>query len=212
MAWFLHHRSREVQWYRLGERRFRVIERDEVWRLNPFICRTCRHTDPPVSCGDLSSADYHIYRSFSEFALDTLLQRLSYGGRINVVLDVKVGMRHACYRALRRNDLSGRSDMFVIDLRVELRYVDRPPALHVPMRVVVLLLGGGSVVASVSLYEGQIKVRTSEVVAADGVTVGERFPVTVAAVRQLLRSLGLEIRRLAYCHERRWDVDVSLSR
>mmetsp|Transcript_20009 Transcript_20009/g.48565 ORF Transcript_20009/g.48565 Transcript_20009/m.48565 type:complete len:89 (-) Transcript_20009:1653-1919(-) len=80
--------------------------------------------------------------------------------------------------------------MFVIDLQVELWR--EPPGLHVPMRIVGLLLGGGSVVASVSLYEGQIVVRTSEAVVADGATVGERFPVTVAAVRQLLRSLGLE--------------------
>mmetsp|Transcript_17535 Transcript_17535/g.49781 ORF Transcript_17535/g.49781 Transcript_17535/m.49781 type:complete len:351 (-) Transcript_17535:2314-3366(-) len=188
MAWVLHHRRRAVQWYRLGERRFRVIERDELWHLHPFIRRTCRDTDPPVSC-DFSS-NHHIYRSFSEFALDTLLQRLGYRGRGNVVLDVTVGLRHAGYRALLQNDLSGKSDMFVIDLQVELWR--EPPGLHVPMRIVGLLLGGGSVVASVSLYEGQIVVRTSEAVVADGATVGERFPVTVAAVRQLLRSLGLE--------------------
>ncbi|CEL99358.1 unnamed protein product [Vitrella brassicaformis CCMP3155] len=185
----LHQRKRKVQWYRFGERRFRLIDGDELWRLHPFMRRTCRHTDPPVSC---STPPLRVYRSFSAFALDTLLERLAYPwapGLMSVILDVTVGRRGG-YRVLLRDAFSGESDPFVVDSRV-----DSPTAflpLYVPMRVVVLLLGGGSVVASVSLDEGRIVVRTTEAAVSHGVPIDGRFPVTVAAVRQLLRRFGLE--------------------
>jgi len=56
----------------------------------------------------------------------------------------------------------------------------------------VLLLNGGSVVAAVSVIHRRIVVRTTEAEVAGWVTIDERFPITVARVRQLLRRLGLE--------------------
>ncbi|CEL99379.1 unnamed protein product [Vitrella brassicaformis CCMP3155] len=179
LAWWLHRRTRLVQWYQIGVRRLRVIDGDELWRLRPFIRPIYRPTDPPISC---SVPLCRVYPSFSAFALDTLLQLDEVSSRMSVVFDVFVGTP-VRYRTLTASWID-EPDISVIDWQDDM--------MDVRSRIVILLLGGGSVVAAVTLDVGLIIVRTTEVEMGGEMTVDERFPVTVAAVRQLLRRYGLE--------------------
>ncbi|CEL94360.1 unnamed protein product [Vitrella brassicaformis CCMP3155] len=166
-------RQKLVQYYRIGGRTFRVIgQREEScrgqWRYS--------ESDPPVN------SNGRIYRSFSALALDALWEATSFSH--TTVLEAEVGQGHGGYRRLLCDPLtSGQLDLSVIDWR----------AAHMgTARVVVLLVGGLSVVASVSLFGGRVMIKTTERKAVGGSSVDERFPLTMAAVRQLLRRFGLE--------------------
>ncbi|CEL99386.1 unnamed protein product [Vitrella brassicaformis CCMP3155] len=185
VASLIYRRTRLVQWYQIGVRRLRVIDGDELWRLRPFIRPIYRPTDPPISC---STSHRPVYPSFSAFALDTLLQFDEVSSRMTEVLDVDVLIGGpARYGALSASWIDG-SDISVIDWQEDWQ----EDMMGVRSGIVVLLLGGASVVAAVSVVRGRIVIRTTEVEVGGEVTVDERFPVTVAAVRQLLRRYGLE--------------------
>ncbi|CEM24544.1 unnamed protein product [Vitrella brassicaformis CCMP3155] len=153
LAFWLHKRRRVVQWYDLGERRFRIIERDELWQLVPFV-RPNRHTDRPISTPN----DYCVYRSFSGFTLDSLLQMHDVRSRMRVALDVTVRRRCPCWEPEP-------------DGTLPTEFSTREPDLSV-----------------ITWCEAM----TTEAEVAGWVTIDERFPITVARVRQLLRRLGLE--------------------
>ncbi|CEM11863.1 unnamed protein product [Vitrella brassicaformis CCMP3155] len=175
---WVHARKRMVQHYDVGERTLRIIGRDEMFCFCSFLWRcSSTHGDPPIQ------AWVDIFPTFSSFALHTLLGAPS--SSLRFVLKATVSGRHAGYRRLRTDNLSsGRRDVVVIDWRWDFKFWEA-------IRMVVLLVGGGSVAASVLLSDGgRIMVGTTEVAVADGY-VDEDFPATTAAVRELLRPYGL---------------------
>mmetsp|Transcript_17527 Transcript_17527/g.49745 ORF Transcript_17527/g.49745 Transcript_17527/m.49745 type:complete len:120 (+) Transcript_17527:597-956(+) len=100
------------------------------------------------------------------------------------VVEAEVGRSHVGYQRFVCDPLtSGQLDSSVIDWRA---------AEVGTVRMVVLLVGGLSVVASVSLFGGRVMIKTTEREAVGGSSVDERFPLTMAAVRQLLMRFGLE--------------------
>jgi len=199
MVFLLHARSRLVQWYAIGERQFRIVERNELWRLILGRLIYCP-SDPPVNSGGrfpLSSKwTDRVYRSFSAFALDKLLGL----NHVNRARKITLKVRTSCrafrhYAALVLSDsFTCEPDIVVIDMRESEEKPPRQPVSYEPRRVVVLLLAGG-LVASVHLGERinihghmmpQIEVATSEWEVTGGAAV------TMARVRQLLRRFGLE--------------------
>ncbi|CEM31838.1 unnamed protein product [Vitrella brassicaformis CCMP3155] len=182
-----HKHLRLVQHYGIGSTTFRIIGGDELVCLRPFLWRAYRRDDPPVTLVSLGI----IYPSFSSFALHVLLEG-AFPTTLRVVLEGQVNPWKARgYRSLYTDgSLSGHSDVLVIDRRWT--PVDNKESLFEIVdeiflsrhRMVVLLLGGGSVVASVSLGGRHIIVRTTEVEAAGGEAVDERLPLTMAAVRR----------------------------
>ncbi|CEM23480.1 unnamed protein product [Vitrella brassicaformis CCMP3155] len=182
-AVWLHWRRRRVQWYVLGSRRFRTIERDELLllRLVPFV-GTNPLTDPPISEG---FSDNRLYPTFSGFILDALLQLDHVRSRMRVALDITVRRCCPCWDA---------PDPHLVIINFAQGVMGRvlPEALgYGDVCVMVLSLNGGSVVAAMSVIHQRIVVRTTEAEVAGWVTDDERFPMTMARVRQLLRRLGV---------------------
>ncbi|CEL99359.1 unnamed protein product [Vitrella brassicaformis CCMP3155] len=198
MIFLLHARSRLVQWYAIGERQFRIVERNELWRPifgRPVYCPS----DPPVNTEGRfplsSKMTDRVYRSFNAFALDTLLGLNHVNRATKITLNVSASWRAFLrYSAVLGDSFPCEPDMVVIDMQESEREPPRrQPLSYRPRRVVVLLLAGG-LVASVHLGERinihghmmpQIEVATSEWEVTGGAAV------TMARVRQLLRRFGL---------------------
>ncbi|CEM31881.1 unnamed protein product [Vitrella brassicaformis CCMP3155] len=180
-------RLRRVRWFRIGgSKRFRIGERDE-W----FGSHMYHEGDPPVICGRRIGGN-NVYPSFSSFAIATLLQVEATG--LRTVISADVGSYHAGYLSLlQESSLATESD----ELQAACIVIDWQQECSRGGRMVVLMLGGGSVVAFVHLDGdgsdgGRVAVKTTEVEAVDGWGFDERFPITTPAVRQLLRRYGLE--------------------